>query len=39
MGADGVVMAEDFQHKYVGLVAATIGCIVFLLGFVGLILI
>ncbi len=31
-----VVMAEDFDQKYVGIVAAIIGAVVLLLGFVGL---
>ena len=29
-------MAEEFEHKYVGLVATIIGLVVVLLGFVGL---
>ena len=31
-----VVMAKDFDLKYVGIVAAIIGAVVFLLGLVGL---
>ena len=29
-------MAEEFEHKYVGLVASIIGLVVVLLGFVGI---
>ena len=29
-------MAEEFKHKYVGLVATIIGLVVLLLGFVGI---
>jgi hypothetical protein len=36
--ADGVMMSEDFKHRHVGTVAAVIGCIVFGLAFVGLML-
>lgn len=30
------MMANDFEHKYVGVVAAIIGIVVILLGFVGI---
>ncbi len=30
------VMAEEFEHKYVGLVASIIGLVVVVLGFAGL---
>lgn len=33
-----VMMSEDFKHKHVGSVAAIIGCAVFVLAFVGLLL-
>jgi hypothetical protein len=33
----GVVMAKDFEQKYVGKVAGIIGIIVFSLGFLGII--
>ncbi len=33
-----VMMSEDFKHKNVGLVAAVIGCSVFVLAFVGMLL-
>ncbi len=32
-----IVMAEDFEPKYVGLVAAIIGIVVLLLGFAGVV--
>ena len=34
---NGVVMAEDFQNKYVGLVAIIIASVVFLAALVGMI--
>ncbi len=34
---NGVVMAEDFQNKYVGLVAIVIACVVFSAALVGMI--
>ncbi len=34
---DPVVMAEDFEHKNVALVAVIIGAVILLLGFTGLV--
>ena len=33
-----VMMSEDFKHKHVGTVAAILGCTVFVLAFVGMLL-